>query len=130
MSSVAIPKRAKLAAPLESQILHDVRAVLGLMPDVTLFRNNCGMLRDARGGVVRYGLAVGSADLIGSLTVHPRRFPVARSLALEVKRPGGKLSAEQAAWLDLVRSRGWIAECVWSVEDAVSVIERARRWEL
>jgi hypothetical protein len=129
MSSVAIPKRAKLAAPLESQILHDVRAVLGLMPDVTLFRNNCGMLRDARGGVVRYGLAVGSADLIGSLRV-AADVRIARSLALEVKRPGGKLSAEQAAWLDLVRSRGWIAECVWSVEDAVSVIERARRWEL
>jgi hypothetical protein len=89
-------------------------------------------LRDLRR--VRYGLAVGSADLIGSLRVRVR-FPggeetveISRFIALEIKRPGEKLRPEQERWAQVVRahSSGFVA-VVTSEEEALAAIERARR---
>jgi hypothetical protein len=131
---------------VESTILAQVRAWAATQPDLHLWRNNTGALRDATGRMVRYGLCEGSADLVGLLTVdvgtdvpcpsHPdldyvapavRR--IARFLALEVKRPGEKPRPEQAAWLRVVQQAGGVAAVVTNVAEAERVIEEARRWE-
>jgi len=66
----------------------------------TVFRNSTGMFRAESGQVVRTGLCVGSADLIGWLN--------GRFLAIEVKRKGGKLRPEQENFLKRVNMAGGI----------------------
>jgi hypothetical protein len=80
-----------------------------------VFRNNVGQARYKGGHVVRYGLAPGSADLIGWT-------PDGRFLALEVKTPRGRLSAQQAAFLDAVRAAGGVAACVRSADEALAAL--------
>jgi hypothetical protein len=82
-----------------------------------LWRNNTGVA-EHRGARVRYGLAVGSADLIGCLD--------GRFVALEVKAATGRASPEQRQWLDLVRRNGGFACVVRSVDEARAAIARAR----
>ena len=93
-----------------------------------------GQLTDLHGHVVRYGLCDGSADLVGCLTVYTgerETGPIrsARFLAIEVKQPGKRPTAEQSAWLGLVRSVGGIAGVASSVDDARELVDRARRWQ-
>lgn len=85
-----------------------------------VWRNNVGVLRDSRGIPVRYGLAVGSADLVG-LVAKTGQF-----LAVEIKTPVGRLSAEQKAWLETVRKLGGLALVLRSVEDAEAFVRRLR----
>ena len=96
-----------------------------------LFRNNTGMgwtgrvidqtarqiiLEDYR--PLRAGLCTGSSDLIGWTT----RGNVAIFTALELKTGRGKLTPEQAAFLENVRAAGGIGAEVRSVEDAVRAL--------
>lgn len=94
---------------------------------VRLFRNNTGALEDKTGRIVRYGLCKGSSDLIGWQTVEVTPEMVGQRLAvfvaLEVKDKG-RLTAEQAQFLEVVRRAGGIAGEVRSVEDAESVLRR------
>lgn len=90
-----------------------------------------------RDRLVRFGIAGGS-DIIGwvreqQMAVVTRlgerpTFPafVARFLALEVKRPGEKLSPAQATFLDLVRAAGGIGERVESVEQVREILGERR----
>ena len=138
-----IPRQA--ARPeLEADLMKRTRAALSKEPDVVIFRNNVGALRDERGVKVTYGLGVGSADLVGSLTVMAdglierpdrtfgpvTRQRVARSLAIEVKRPGEKPTPEQVAWQEAMRRAGWVVAICTSPEEALDLIGRARRWEV
>ena len=50
-------------------------------------------------------------------------------VALEVKRPGGRITKEQTDFLALVRSLGGFGAVVHSVEEARDAIPRARRGE-
>lgn len=105
----------------ERQIQQQIRlAVQG--PDIVLWRNNVGMATLTDGTTLRYGLAVGSADLVG---VCAGRF-----FALEVKGPKGRVSDEQKQWIALVRSKGGFAAVVRSVEDALAAVERCRKGEV
>lgn len=146
-----LPKKPPRKAT-ETNILLAIRSELTRRDDVVLFRNNVGMLKDGTGRPVKYGLGVGSADLIGSVTVdiltgdlvdcplvidgapihYPghRRTTIARSLAIEVKRPGKKRTPEQIAWGELVTRMGWIYGVATSVADAVEIVERGKRWEI
>lgn len=103
----------------EAPILQAIRIALGRLPDLRLWRNECGVAKHA-GRFVRYGLVRGSADLVGILG------PAGRLFALEVKAPGGKLTNEQAAWLALVRRFGGFGCVAHSVDEAVSAYQRAR----
>lgn len=105
-----------------------VRLAAAREPGVTLWRNNVGVLTDERGRPVRYGLAndsaalnarIKSADLIGwrSTVITPAH--VGQTLAvfasLEVKRPGWRYTGTerevaQAAWRDMVRAAGGLAD--------------------
>lgn len=75
-----------------------------------LFRNNTGILKDARGRHVKFGLCVGSSDLIG-LTCD------GRFLAVEVKREGKHPTKEQQRFIAMVDDMGGIAFVAHSVEE-------------
>lgn len=108
----------------ETVIQEAVRLALGAEKDLVLWRNSTGQTEEwsARGGVrhMRYGLARGSADLVGILAPH------GRLVALEVKTPTGRVAPEQEQWLELVRRMGGFACVVRSVADARGALARAR----
>jgi hypothetical protein len=89
---------------------------------VRLYRNNTGTLWDQHGRPVQFGLAVGSADLIGwrTVTITPDMVgqQVAVFTSIEVKSATGRLRPEQRQWLETVQAAGGIAGVARSVEDA------------
>ena len=91
-----------------------------------LFRNNTGTLRDPNGRPVQFGLAKGSADLIGwrSITVTPEMVgtQVAVFTSIEVKTPTGRVKPEQQQWLQAVQAAGGIAGVARSVEVAEALL--------
>ena len=94
---------------------------------VRLFRNNVGRLPDPRTGrLVTFGLAPGSADLIGwrSVTITPDMVgqTVAVFASVEVKSPGGRLRPDQATWLAAVQAAGGIAGIARSAEEAQQIL--------
>lgn len=98
----------------ESQIQSAIRLRLGGRPDVRLFRNHVGMVRDESGRTHTFGLMRGSADLIGWVTISG----VAVFLSVEVKSATGKTRPEQTAWAAAVNKMGGIAFIARSPEDA------------
>ncbi len=78
-----------------------------------LFRNNVGVLRDERGNRVRYGLAVGSSDLIGwmPLTIGPQHLgtTIAVFVAVEAKVGRNVTTEAQGHFLAVVREAGGVA---------------------
>ena len=109
----------------EQQIQQQIR-LLSRGP-VRLFRNNVGRLPDPRTGrLVTFGLAPGSADLIGwrSLVITPDMVGqrVAVFCSIEVKAPRGRVRPDQAAWLAAVQSAGGIAGVARSPEDAAAIL--------
>ncbi len=103
----------------ESELQQAIR--LAIQPErAVLWRNNCGVAshvtRDGRVLQVRYGLAPGSADLVGL------RRSDGRFVALEIKTETGRLSPEQRQWLALVERCGGVARVVRSVEDALEAL--------
>ena len=78
-----------------------------------LFRNNVGMLRDERGNRVRYGLCVGSSDLIGWKPLTVTQADVGRTIAVFVAveaKVGRNVTTEaQGHFLAVVRSAGGVA---------------------
>lgn len=106
----------------EAAIQQSVRLALGSHPAVRMFRNNSGAYKDPRSGrVIRYGLATGSADLIGWQSVLITQDMVgqrfARFVSVEVKAPNGRLTPEQETWRAAVLKAGGIAVVARSVED-------------
>jgi hypothetical protein len=111
----------------ETTLQQQIRLALGTRPDLRLYRNNCGSLPDPRTGrLVTFGLAKGSADLIGWRTVTVTPDMVGQRLAvftsIEVKTSTGRLRPEQQAWLGVVRSAGGVAGVVRSVSDAEDLL--------
>jgi hypothetical protein len=87
---------------------------------IVVWRNNVGLASDGH-RKIRFGLAVGSSDLIGLLV------PEGRFVALEVKSATGRATPEQERFLDLVRRSGGFAAVVRTVDEARAAVERARR---
>jgi hypothetical protein len=112
----------------ETDLQQRVRLALGTRPETRLFRNNCGSLPDPRTGrLVQFGLARGSADLIGwrTIVVTPEMVGqrVAVFTSLEIKTPAGRLAPAQRHWLNAVEGAGGIAGVARSVGDALRIIE-------
>jgi hypothetical protein len=110
-------------ANAETTLQQQIRLAVGLRKDLRLFRNNTGSLPDPKTGrPVQFGLARGSADLIGfrTITITPEMVGqrVAVFTSIEVKTPTGRLSPDQSNWLGLVRGAGGIAGVARSVDDA------------
>lgn len=110
----------------EAQLLAEIRLALGRDPRVVLWRNNVGTARhEGTDRPVRYGLCVGSSDLIGIVAVPTMTDPLGRFLALEVKTATGRVAPEQWQFLELVNRRGGYACIVRSVEDALAAVDAA-----
>jgi hypothetical protein len=112
----------------ETDLQQRIRLAVGTRPDARLFRNQVGSLPDPRTGrLVTFGLARGSADLIGWRTVVITPEMVGQRVAvftsIEVKTPTGRMRPEQQAWLGVVRGSGGIAGVARSVQDANEIIE-------
>jgi hypothetical protein len=114
-------------ANAETTLQQQIRLALGTRPDARLFRNQVGSLPDPRTGrLVTFGLARGSADLIGWRTVTITPDMVGQRLAvftsIEIKTPTGRIRPEQQAWLSVVQGAGGIAGIARSVPDALQIV--------
>jgi hypothetical protein len=124
-----------------SELTRPIEAALNRLPGVRVARNNTGMLRDVNGTPVRYGLGIGSADIVGIVTrqlftleagpgaADAVMCQVGQVFALEVKRPGQRPSSDQLRWLGQVISLGGFACVVHSIEEALDAVERCRTGE-
>lgn len=74
------------------------------MRNINCWRNNTG-----RKGNVSFGM-VGSSDILGIMTG-------GRFLAIEVKKPGGKLSEAQRDFIEDINIRGGLAFMATCIED-------------
>lgn len=115
-------------ANAETDIQQRIRLALCTRSDLRLFRNNTGTLPDPRTGrPVQFGLARGSADLIGwrSVVITPEMVGqrVAVFTSIEVKTDTGRLSPAQRNWLEAVRVAGGITGIARNVSDAVSILD-------
>jgi len=115
-------------ANAETDLQQRIRLALGTRSDARIFRNQVGSLPDPRTGrLVTFGLARGSADLIGwrTITITPDMIgtQLAVFTSIEVKTPTGRLTPEQRNWLHVVDRNGGIAGVARSVNDAIRLIE-------
>lgn len=83
--------------------------------NVMAFRLNSGKVQTATGSWVQLA-PKGASDIVGILPETRTAFS-GRWLCVELKRPGGKLRKEQAAWLDMMRERGALCCVVRDVEE-------------
>lgn len=91
-----------------------------------IFRNNVGVLQDRAGRYVRYGLALGSPDLIGLQRVMIMPEHVGRTFAvfvgIEAKSQRGRLTDEQTSFLDMLGTLHAFHGVARSVEDATRIL--------
>jgi hypothetical protein len=78
-----------------------------------MFRNNVGTANTDK-GFIRFGLCIGSSDLIG---IYKGKF-----VAIEVKRPCKKPTPEQENFINMVRRMGGIAGICTCVEDVRNLL--------
>ena len=99
----------------ESELQHRIREALNSTGRCRVVRNNVGVDTD-RG--VRYGLGVGSPDLVGILRV-------GRAFCVEVKRPGKTRSSKQRAWWRAYLAWGGLGGVATSVDEAIDLLDEA-----
>lgn len=116
-----------IVANAETDLQQRIRLALGTQPHLRIFRNQVGSLPDPRTGrLVTFGLAKGSADLIGwrTITIGPEHIGqrIAVFTSIEVKTPTGRLTPAQHAWLGAVHSAGGVAGVARTVGDALRIV--------
>lgn len=79
-----------------------------------VWRQDTGAYRAKSGALVRYGLCVGSSDIIGLA-------PDGRFLAVEVKTDTGRATDAQLRFIAAVQAAGGRAGIARSAADAVSI---------
>jgi hypothetical protein len=99
----------------ESHVLNAVDAYLSAV-GITHWRNNTGMAQEGS-RFIRYG-KVGSSDFLGIC-------PDGRFLAVECKRPGGKLTREQSDFIDMINAQNGVAIVVNSIESLATQLKGA-----
>lgn len=114
-------------ANAETTLQQHIRLAVGQRSDVRLFRNNTGTLPDPRTGrPIQFGLARGSADLIGikQVTITPDMVgqTIGVFTSIEVKTPTGRVTPQQRNWLTMVRKLGGIAGVARSIRDANEIL--------
>lgn len=109
----------------ERALQTEIRLGCGQLPNARLWRNQVGVAKH-EGRVVRYGLAVGSSDLIGIRAVTITPAHVGRVLgqfaAVEIKTDSGRLSTEQILWAECVSRWGGLAVTVRSLDEALAAL--------
>ena len=102
--------RQHLPQPSEADILHAILDYLALR-GITAWRVNSGATKIGD-RYIRFGKK-GMADILGILK------PNGRLLAIEVKRPGGRATPEQLAFLKQVNDAGGLGFVACSVEKVI-----------
>lgn len=97
----------------ETILKREILLALNAIPGVRFWNNVVGFDDITK---THYGLAKGSADLIG--TAH------GRFVGLEVKTPKGRLSPDQKLWLEAVNRLGGVGAVVRSVDEAIQIVTR------
>ena len=109
----------------EADVQRAILAYLRTVPGVYAFRCNSRVVRmpgkAGRERLVRFGVK-GLPDILLWRSERHGDQTVARFGAIEVKRPGGKPSPEQVAFLDLLRRAGGIAVLATCVEDVAKAL--------
>jgi len=104
MAETACRENSRITAPpLEKSITSSILRYLNSLPDCYAVKTR-GDYRQA-----------GQPDILGCYR--------GRTLALEVKRPGGKITALQAATLDKWKTAGAVAGMVMSVEETKTLLK-------
>lgn len=104
----------------ETILTRNIKIAINRTGRARLIRNNVGFSLEAK---LRYGLGLGSPDLVGCLIGSGRVF------ALEVKTPTGRVTTEQLAWMRACRGLGGFVCVVRSVEEALLALDRACNME-
>jgi hypothetical protein len=109
-----------------SRLMQDIQIKIGLRDDARLFKNQVGMLKDANGQRVRFGLCRGSSDLIGwqSVTITPAMVgtKVAIFTAIELKTGKSWPTKPQRLFIEAVKKHGGKAGIARSIEDAHAIL--------
>ena len=102
--------------PLEAQVQRAVIRALELHPSIVWVRRmNSGATKTASGGWVKFGFT-GCPDVWAQAND-------GRLVVVEVKRPSGQPTKEQAEFLMMVRSAGGIAFVARSADDVMTNLE-------
>ena len=102
--------KIKLGTPRESDIQRAIMDYLAVRGFRVFRRNVMGIVPMKKGGAIRVGTK-GMSDLYGWYRMNGIHIEV------EVKRPGKKLTLDQAAWLESAAGNGAVAFKADSVED-------------
>lgn len=108
----------------EADILRDCLTWLKLH-GVFCWRQNQGAITGVHNGkkrFLRFCSMSGVSDILGILP------PSGRLLAVECKRPGRHATAEQDAFLDIVRQCGGVAVCVRGIDELEQALLAAGVW--
>lgn len=115
----------------EAAIQQQIRLALSAAGSVA-FRNNVGQYLDPKTGrPIRYGLCVGSSDLIGWTPVLVTPDMVGKTLAvftaIEAKTATGSPTPQQINFIDQVIRAGGYAGIARSGADAVAILRHAAK---
>ena len=109
----------------ENKVTNEV--ILGLPKNTRIFRNHVGQIEDKNGRVHKFGLAPGSADLIGYTTIEVTPEMVGKKVAvftsIEVKTKEGRVSKHQKLWggaLNKNHCLHTVARCPEDVSNAIA----------
>lgn len=94
----SLSKPKEIAMTSEAVVLKRVMLEASRL-GLRVWRNHTGGIKDAEGAYHRFGLCVGSSDIIGIA-------PGGRFIAIEVKRPGGKPTEQQVIFIDFINKMG------------------------
>lgn len=106
--------------PNETKVSKQIReAIKKAFPQIRFWRNQCGLAKGFRGGIVRLG-EPGTPDYVGYL-------PDGRFFGMEIKDPAGKTDSNreklQNDRLSDIRACGGVAIKASSVDEAISKIK-------
>lgn len=103
----------------EARVLRDIEIAIGAMPGV-LLRRAAVMITDPETGRRRFlpGLGPGTPDLVACVE--------GRWVGLEVKAESGRPEPTQLVMQGQIRRAGGLYEFVWSADEAIELVERAR----
>jgi hypothetical protein len=107
----------------ETTIVQEILGAINALPNVAASRNNVGMLKDARGIPVFYGLGEGSPDIVGIITMGAHPYAIAVAFGLEVKQPGKYATRKQRAWHMVAKRMGLRTSVVRSYREAVDAVK-------
>lgn len=99
----------------ETDIMNSIRLKLSEM-DFIVFRANVGKVKLEDGRWFNTGLPRGFSDLFA--------IKNGKIYFIEVKKPSGVIRADQLNFIKQMQSKGCTAGIVYSVEEAVELVER------